>query len=116
MEKVRIKKYSEAFKKQVVREYEAGSSAYQLKQKYGITGGDTIARWIKQYGLYGSRTEVMVIQKPQEQKRVKELEKKVAQLEKALAQMTLDKLMYEAMVEIAEEEYALDLKKNIAPQ
>lgn len=114
MEKIKIRRYSEAFKKQVVREYEAGNSEYHLKQKYGIKGATTIKRWLKKYGLYGSRSELMVIQKPEEQKRVKELEKEVAQLEKALARMTLDKLMYEAMVKIAEEEYALDLKKNIA--
>jgi transposase-like protein len=113
MEKVKIRRYSEAFKKQVVREYESGASAYQLRQKYGIKGGGTIASWIKKYGLYGSRSELMVIQKPEEQKRVKELEKQVQRLEKALAQTTLDKLMYEAMVKIAEEEYGLELKKNI---
>ncbi len=55
----------------------------------------------------------MVIQKPEEQNRVKELEKQVQSLKEALAETTLDKLMYKAMVKIAEEEYGLDLKKSI---
>ncbi len=32
-----VKRYTESFKLQVVREYEAGASAHSLKQKYGIT-------------------------------------------------------------------------------
>ena len=50
MKKERIKRYSEAFKHQVVREYEAGASARWLMQKYGIGGDSTIKRWVHQYG------------------------------------------------------------------
>jgi transposase-like protein len=42
-----IKRYSDAFRRQVVAEYEAGSSIAQLQKKYGITGGQTIQAWIK---------------------------------------------------------------------
>ena len=48
-----IKKYSLAFEKHEVTEYEAGASVYQLSQRYGITGNGTVARWVKQYGREG---------------------------------------------------------------
>ena len=41
MEKTPLKRYSQAFKQQIVREYEAGATASQLSQKYGIMGGST---------------------------------------------------------------------------
>ena len=112
MEKIAQIRYSEAFKKQVVREYEGGASAYRLREKYGIRGGSTITTWLKKYGREGSRYELMVIQKPEEQERVKQLEKRVQELEKALVQMTLDKLMLESLVEVIEAEEG-EVKKNI---
>ncbi|MCB0198102.1 MAG: transposase, partial [Anaerolineae bacterium] len=86
MEKIAVIRYSEAFKREVVREYEAGASAVQLRRKYGIKGGSTVSRWVKQYGREGSRYELMVIQKPEEQAEVKRLQERVKQLESALAQ------------------------------
>ena len=38
MQKRKIKRYSEAFKRQVVAEYESGISLLTLQKKYGITG------------------------------------------------------------------------------
>jgi transposase-like protein len=112
MEKIPVIRYSEAFKKQVVREYEGGVSALSLREKYGIKGTGTITRWLKKYGREGSRHKLMVIQTPEEQSRVKQLEKRVAELEKALAQVTLDKLMLETLVEVMEEEAGGEVKKN----
>jgi hypothetical protein len=55
MEKDVIKRYSIAFKKQVVSEYEAGSSLKSLQQRYGIGGDHTVSRWVEQYGREGLR-------------------------------------------------------------
>ena len=112
MEEQVIKLYSMAFKQQVVREYETGKTVYELKKKYGITGNGTIQKWVERYGWKGLRHKVMRIQHIDEQNRVKELEARVKELESALAQATLDKIMYQAMVEVAEREYGLDLKKK----
>jgi len=114
MDKKVYKRYSEAFKREVVREYEAGASATRLREKYGIQGGSTVTQWVRKYGREGSRYELMVIQKPEEQTEVKALKQRIAELEKALAQLTLDKLMLESTVEVLEEELGRDVKKNSA--
>jgi len=49
MTKKKIKRYSEAFKRQVVGEYESGCNVNELQKKYGITGAMTISNWIKKY-------------------------------------------------------------------
>jgi len=114
MKKIPLIRYSEALKKQVVREYEGGTSASSLREKYGIKGPSTITTWLKKYGREGSRYKLMVIQTPEEQNRVKQLEKRVQELESALAQLMLDKLMLESLVEVIEEEEGVEVKKNIA--
>ena len=90
-----IIRYSEAFKRQVVSEYEAGLSANALRGKYGITGCGTIERWVRQYAHAGLRHELIVIQRADEREREKKLEKQVQELESALAQVTLEKIALE---------------------
>lgn len=108
-----VRRYSIGFKRQIVREYEQGSSLTALQKRYGIGGRQTIMRWIERYGIEGVRHRVMHIQHPSERDKVKALEERVAALEKALAQETLDRLMYESMVDVIEEKYGIDVKKKI---
>jgi transposase-like protein len=107
-----VKRYSLAFKKHVAAEYEAGASMNELSQRYGITGKGTVARWVKQYGREGLRVKLMVIQKPEEQEHVKQLEGRIAELEKLVAQLSLDKFMLESVLAVAEEELGHEVKKN----
>ena len=57
MDKKVYKRYSEAFKREVVREYEAGVSARRLREKYGIQGGRTVTHktqnfiWVQIHSL-----------------------------------------------------------------
>lgn len=112
MTKTVIKRYSEAFRQQVVREYEKGISLPDLKKKYGIGGSMTIQRWIKKYGLSGVRHELVRIQRADEANRVRELECRVVELEQALGRVTLEKLVLESTLEVLEAEYGIDAKKN----
>ena len=114
METVVIKRYSMAFKQAVVREYETGESIRGLNRKYGITGSTTVKKWVEQFGRYGTRHNLMVIQKPEERNQISKLEARVAELEKALAQATLDNLMLKATLEVAEEQYGITPKKTTA--
>lgn len=107
-----IKRYSLAFKHQVVREYEAGAGFLELRDKYGIGGGSTIRNWVAQYGRKGTRHRMIIMQSPQEQDQVKELKQRISQLEKVVAQLTLDKLMLETTLTVIEEEMGVPVKKN----
>lgn len=106
------RKYSLAFKQQVVREYEAGANLLELKERYGIGGGNTVRQWVEKYGRAGVRHKVMVIQSPAEQNQVKVLKEKIGQLEKVVAELSLEKLMLETILEVAEAELGIELKKN----
>jgi len=112
MIKKKIKRYSEAFKRQVVAEYESGVSIRELQKKYGITGGMTISYWIKKYAKQGFRHELVRIQTAEEASRVKELEQQVQELEQALGKVVLEKLKLESILEELEETYGVEVKKN----
>lgn len=112
MTKKIVKRYSEAFKRQVVNEYENGAGIPDLQKKYGITGGNTIKYWVKKYAKQGFRHETILIQTAEEADRVRELEAQVQDLEQALGQVTLEKLKLEAILEELEETYGVEVKKN----
>lgn len=111
-----IKRYSQAFKKQVVREYEAGASNYSLRQKYGIGAHNTVARWVKQYGRLGYRSELVHIQTVEDQVEVKEMKKRMAELESALAESTLENRMLKTTLQVASQALEIDLKKTFGKQ
>ena len=95
----KYKRYSEAFRRMVVREYESGISISTLQKKFGIGGMTTISRWIDRYGKVGVRAKLVRIQTSEEANRVDELEKRVEELEQALGKVTLEKLKLESIVE-----------------
>jgi transposase len=112
MNKEPIKRYSQAFKRQVVREYEAGASAHSLRQKYGIGGLETVKRWVKQFGHAGFRAEVVRIQSVEDQVEFQAMKQRIADLEAALAQSVLENRMLKATIEVAGQSLGVDLKKN----
>ncbi len=111
----KIKRYSEAFKRQVVAEYETGAAIGELAKKYGITGGMTIKGWIKKYARDGFRHELVRIQTVEEANRVRELEQQVKDLEQALGKVTLEKLKLESILEVLQDNKIDMVKKNEPP-
>jgi len=57
-----IKRYSLAFKKQVVEEYEAGASPSALRRRYGLGSTHMVVQWVEQYTREGVRHKLMIIQ------------------------------------------------------
>lgn len=102
-------RYSEAFKKQVVREYESGASNKdQLMRKYNIRGKSAVLQWCRKYGTfdYSKRfTMGRPLKDPQVQ-RIRELENKLKQAELKIK-------AYEKVMEIASGEMKTDVLKKI---
>ena len=108
-----IKRYSEAFKRFVVREYEAGTASIgQLRAQYGIGGNSTIQGWIRTYGRAGLRHQVLRIQTPEEADQRQVLRREVQRLREALAQTLLDKLAAEQCLALYQEAFGTELAKK----
>jgi transposase-like protein len=85
-----VVRYSEAFKIQIVREWETGQiNLDQIRRKYGIGGCHTIRRWVSRYGN-GSLGKGIRVEKPQEINERAELKRRVRALERALADANID--------------------------
>ena len=101
-------RYSKAFRRQVVREFELGGITKQgLKRKYQIGGKSTVLQWCRKYGrLTYTSTRGRPLQDPQ-QRRIKELERKLKDSQEKI-------LVYEKLLEITNRELGEDVRKKIA--
>jgi len=109
------KKYSEAFKRQIVAEYESGLyTKATLNRKYGIAGNSCLPRWLRKYGnlphpTYHSKGRPMKNKSLQKIKeREAELLKRTRELELSLKKKEAELAAYKKLVEVAERE--LDIK------
>lgn len=107
-----INRYSISFKKQVVEEMESGSSISFLQKKYGIRGGETIQNWIKSFGRHHLLNKTVRIETMDEKNRLKQLEEENGKLKEALADSIIANKCLETLIQVANEEYKTDLKKN----
>lgn len=109
-----LRSYSMAFKQKVVEEIESGKlSQSQARRLYGIGGESTIQKWIKKLGKLHLLNKVVRIELKDEISKLKQIEQEKRELESALARAHLKILTYESLIEIAEEELGVDIKKNL---
>jgi transposase len=102
------RKYSEAFKRQVVKEFEQGVlNKDQLQLKYDIGGNSRILTWCRKYGrlAYPTSSTGRPMKDPQKQ-RIKELEAKLKAAEQKL-------LVYDKLIEVTNRELDIDVIKKI---
>ena len=109
-----IIRYSQAFKQKVISEIESGKiTIEEARRLYGIGGGSIIQIWIKKFDKLHMLNKVVRIEMKDEVSKLKQLEKEKKELESALAQAHLKLLAYESLIEVAEENLGIDLKKNL---
>jgi transposase-like protein len=112
----KIRRYSEEFKRQLVKEYENGKfSVCQLEALHGISNA-SIYSWIYKFSTFNKKGYRIVEHKNSSKKKLTDLESKIKELEAALGrkQIMIDYL--ETMMEVAKEELNFDIKKNYNTQ
>jgi transposase-like protein len=109
--------YNEAFRRRVVTEVLSGSITKEAARiRYGIGGNSTILDWMRKFAGVKMRSAgvdplpMLKAMKSEESK--EELKDKIKQLEAKLKYAELKGRAYQIMVEIAKEQYNLDLEKK----
>jgi transposase-like protein len=111
------KQYSSSFKQKVITEIESGKLTKEGARKlYGIGGGSVINSWIKKFGKLHLLNKIVRVELKDEVSRLKQLEKEKKELESALAQAHLKLIVLETVIDVAEDELGIDLKKNLKPR
>ena len=106
-------RYSSAFKLKVVSEIESGKySIGEARRIYDINGGETIQKWIKKLGKTHLLNKVVRIQMKDERDKIKELKNQIKALERTLSKAQVDNLCWQSLVEVIDEKYGIDSKKN----
>lgn len=107
----KVYRYSAAFKQKVVSAIETGElTLNEARQKYGIKGGGTIQRWIRQLGKNHLLARVVRIQSVEEMDQTKLLQNRIRELEQALVQTQLECLQSESYLRLACEQMGVDLE------
>jgi transposase len=109
-------RYSLSFKQKVISEIESGKLTQGSARKlYGIGGSETIPKWIKKFGKLHLLNKIVRVELKDEVSRLKQLEKEKKELESALAHAHLKLIVLETVIDVAEDELGIDLKKNLKP-
>ena len=105
-------RYSEAFKQQIILEFETGHlTASELRRKYGINGGSTIRNWIKKYGRFGLLPKIIRVEKPNEKDQILALKAEIKRLKQVLADEVLDRKIAESTLEVICEDHGLNIEQ-----
>jgi transposase len=118
------KDYSMPFKLQIVQEIEQGkTSISQVKKDYTIQSRSTIVQWLRKFGNFDWDNQTPFTMSKSPEQKTMELEAKVKLLEKQKAFLeqqayVADKkaIIFDMMIDIAEKEYQIDIRKNSPPE
>jgi transposase-like protein len=99
------KSYSPELKRAIVEELESGQISLREAAARGHTGVSQVQLWLKEYGRYQPKRDIVEVV-------MKSEEERIAALEKALAEAHLKLLVHEKIIELASKKYKVDLKKT----
>ncbi len=110
----RRREFSDEIRRDVVNQFRDGThTVKELSDLYHVTP-QSIYRWIYKFSPADKPKVTVVEMADSSDKKLKDLQAKIARLEQALGQKQIKIDFYEKMIELAKEDYDLDLKKNIS--
>lgn len=116
--------YSMSLKLQIVSEIEQGKlSTREAQRKYGIQARSTIVQWLRKFGNFDWENQTPSNMPKTPEQKIMELEAQVKLLEKQKAFLerqayVADKkaILFDMMIDLAEQEYHIDIRKNSPPE
>lgn len=107
--------YPVVFKRWLSREIELGKfSCKEAKERFSLNSEKTVWRWVQQYGL--GKELSLASMTPQEKQEKAALEKRIKELEKALEMAKLKNVAIETMIDIAEDQLKISIRKKSGPK
>ena len=106
--------FTEGFKRELVSLFEQGRfSVKQLERLYGVSFS-IIYRWIYKYSLLNQKGYRVVENKQSSSTKLKALEQRIKELEQMVGQKQIKIEFYEKMMEIAKDQFDMDIKKKLS--
>lgn len=106
------RKFTEEFKRSVVKDFESGSmSVGQLSKVYNVAT-QQIYNWIYKFSTFNEKGSRIVEMKDSNASKLKEMEQRIRELEQAVGQKQIKIDYLEKMIDIAKTDLNIDIKKN----
>jgi transposase-like protein len=107
------RRYTEAFKRKVVSDIKQGFyTAHQALSIHKIGGKMTVYKWLAKYDTVRAITTGEPNMKKKDKQTRADLEARIHYLEKIVADLSSEKKILEATIDVAKDNYGLDLKKK----
>ena len=107
------RRFSEGIKKQTVKDIEAGKCSVTEASRELSVSIQAVYNWVHRYSRYLTKKKIMVVEEKSEAYRSKELEKRLHEMEALLGRKQMEIDYLSKIIDLANEEYGTDLKKNI---
>jgi transposase len=109
----RLRTFSEELKRKLVREIEQKkSSIAQISRQYEVRE-NTISKWLKKYGMDKKSKVRTIVELESDTVKILAFQKKIAELEQLVGQKQILIEFQNKMIELAEQEYKIDIKKKL---
>lgn len=110
----RINRYfSESFKRKKVQEIEKNfSTVLEVSREYEVST-TAVYKWLHKYSRIRKRGIKQVVELMSDTRKIQALKDKIRELEQMLGQKQFEIEFKEKMIDIAEEMYDIDIKKNL---
>jgi transposase len=112
----RRRTFSEAFKREKVREIESGLTRISLICKQYSVSDTAVRLWLRKFGFQKHPKERIIIETMSDTIALKELRERVAELERLVGQKQIELEFYKKMIDLAQEHYGIEIKKNFSTQ
>jgi transposase-like protein len=118
------KDYSMYLKLQIVQEIERGDlNVTGAQYKYGIQSRFTVVRWLRKHGNFDWQNQTPSNMPKSPKQKLMELEQEIlllkkqkAFLEKQVEQADNKAIIFDMMIDLAEKEYNIPIRKNSSPE
>lgn len=106
--------FSEEFRKKKVSEIERNlTSVSEICKTYQVSS-TAVYRWIYKYSLMRKRQEKQVVEAQSDTRKIFLLQEQIKELERTVGQKQIKIDFLEKMIDVAENEYKLDIKKKFS--
>ncbi|MCB9312303.1 MAG: transposase [Lewinellaceae bacterium] len=108
--------FSESFRKKKVREIERNQTTVREVSKEYDVSTTSVYKWLYKYSKLYQRDLKQVVEPMSDTRKIKALQEKIKELEQLVGQKQIMLEFYEKMMDLAEQEYGIRLKKKSVVQ
>lgn len=104
--------FSEGFRREKVREIDRGiTTVREVSRTYQVTR-TAVYKWIHKYSRKHQKQERLLMESESDTKKIEALKARVEELERSVGRKQIELDFKDKMIELAEEEYEVDIKKK----